>query len=142
MKRLVVGFAVAAVWLGAADIASASDMAVKARAPSAVPNWSGFYVGLHAGWAFANANATSRTDFGGLPVFAPASFDVGDSGALAGGQIGYNWQFGNWVFGLEADISGTGIGGFESQVPVRVIGLGAPADRCCSLPTFLESLVF
>jgi outer membrane immunogenic protein len=25
------------------------------------------------------------------------------NGAIAGGQIGYNWQSNNWVFGLEAD---------------------------------------
>jgi outer membrane immunogenic protein len=25
------------------------------------------------------------------------------NGAIAGGQIGYNWQANNWVFGLEAD---------------------------------------
>src|SRR6267378_1588067 len=30
-----------------------------------------------------------------------ANFDI--SGGLAGGQVGYNWQAGSWVFGVEAD---------------------------------------
>jgi outer membrane immunogenic protein len=29
------------------------------------------------------------------------------NGVLGGGQIGYNWQQGNWVFGLEVDGQGT-----------------------------------
>lgn len=29
-----------------------------------------------------------------------------DSGFIGGGQFGYNWQAGNWVYGLEADFDG------------------------------------
>jgi opacity protein-like surface antigen len=29
------------------------------------------------------------------------------NGVVGGGQIGYNWQMQNWVWGLEADIQGT-----------------------------------
>ena len=35
-----------------------------------------------------------------------AGFDM--NGAIAGGQIGYNWQSSNWVFGLEADAAVVG----------------------------------
>jgi len=51
MKRIVAAVAFAVI--GASSIASAADMAVKARSPVAVVdpayNWSGFYVGLNAG---------------------------------------------------------------------------------------------
>ena len=30
------------------------------------------------------------------------------NGVIGGGQIGYNWQFSNWVFGFEADIQASG----------------------------------
>jgi outer membrane immunogenic protein len=33
---------------------------------------------------------------------------VHPDGVIGGGQIGYNWQFGNWVPGIEADIQGSG----------------------------------
>jgi hypothetical protein len=52
--------------------------------------WTG--VGVHAGGGWA--------DLG-----------VGDTGSgfIGGGQVGYNYQINQWVFGLEADISGSGI---------------------------------
>ena len=54
--------------------------------------WTGLYVGVHAGGGWA--------DLG-----------VGDTGSgfIGGGQVGYNYQINQWVFGLEADISGSGI---------------------------------
>jgi outer membrane immunogenic protein len=44
------------------------------------------------------------------------------SGWVAGGQAGYNWQQGSWVYGLETDLSGTGLkssmsGGLTSTLP-------------------------
>jgi outer membrane immunogenic protein len=38
------------------------------------------------------------------------------NGVIGGGQIGYNWQQSNWVFGLEADIQGSGQKGNNSAV--------------------------
>jgi outer membrane immunogenic protein len=37
-------------------------------------------------------------------------------GVVGGGQIGYNWQKSNWVFGLEADIQGSGQKGSGNAV--------------------------
>ena len=42
---------------------------------------------------------------GQVPL-ASGTADV--KGPLAGGQIGYNWQSGAWVWGLETDIQWTG----------------------------------
>lgn len=120
--------AVACGILLAASAGHAADMALVTKAPpvAAVAGWGGFYMGLHAGYGFGNANATSRTDVGALTVFAPASFDMGGHGPLFGGQIGYNWQSGNWVLGLEGDVSGVGISGFDSRPPIGVLGYTAP----------------
>jgi outer membrane immunogenic protein len=38
------------------------------------------------------------------------------NGVIGGGQIGYNWQRDRWVFGLEADIQGSGQKGSGSAV--------------------------
>jgi outer membrane immunogenic protein len=47
-------------------------------------------------------------------IFSCAAFDgatctIRDTGAVAGGQIGYNWQQRDWVFGVEADGSWAGL---------------------------------
>jgi outer membrane immunogenic protein len=75
-------------------------------------NWTGFYVGLNAGWARARSDVSNSTDAGGY--FFPAnvaglnaagSFGTSDDGFTGGGQIGYNWQTGIWVLGVEGDFS-------------------------------------
>lgn len=108
MKKIVLALGV----LGAASSAQAADMAarmpMKAPAPMiAVYNWTGFYVGAHVGGAFSNSSAvTSVTATGALS----SAGNSNDSTVFGGGQIGYNWQFSpNWVFGIEADLSGSDI---------------------------------
>ena len=47
-------------------------------------------------------------------------------GVIGGGQIGYNWQVQNWVWGLEADIQGSGQkGGRDFLCPTGVCTPGA-----------------
>ena len=111
MNKLLASAAFGALILGAAS-ASAADLAArpytKAPPPAVVAtvyDWSGFYIGINGGWAESRDrrvfDATS-TLFG--------SYDA--NGPTVGGQIGYRWQTGGWVFGLEAqgnwaDVSGS-----------------------------------
>jgi outer membrane immunogenic protein len=103
--------------------AVAADLPVKAPPPVApVMTWTGFYVGLNAGGAWDDDRSVNTV---GVPVagFAdgvgPGSYVVksaagatgtvpdGNNGRfIGGGQIGYNWQFGQGVAGFEADIDG------------------------------------
>ena len=89
--------------LGIAAPASAADLAARpyTKAPpmvAAAYDWSGFYIGANGGWG------SSRNSWDSV---APAAL-VGPEGShdatggVAGGQIGYRWQTGTWVFGLEA----------------------------------------
>ena len=55
-------------------------------------NWSGLYVGANGGYGWS-----ANTD------------PLDPTGAFGGGQIGYNFQRGNIVFGIEADIQGSGV---------------------------------
>lgn len=87
--------------------AAAADLAARpyTKAPpqmiAAVYDWSGFYVGVNGGWG-TSGNCWTNTAVGGVP-FAPAAEGCHDAdGGTVGGQIGYRWQAGNWVFGLEA----------------------------------------
>jgi outer membrane immunogenic protein len=76
--------------------ASAADMPTKAPAyaPVAMYNWSGLYVGVNAGYGWGRFSDS----VGGINV----------NGFVGGGQLGYNWQTGNLVFGLETDFQGSG----------------------------------
>jgi opacity protein-like surface antigen/outer membrane protease len=67
--------------------------------PPFVWNWTGFYVGAHAGLALS---ATNFSDPFGFSMFGDTVRSPGFSG---GGQIGFNWQpaGSQWVFGVEAD---------------------------------------
>jgi outer membrane immunogenic protein len=82
-------------------IAQAADLVRPAykAAPAAVTpvyNWGGFYIGAHAGWGFAHNRF--RDTVSGID-----SADFFADGGFAGGQIGYNWQYGAWVFGVEGE---------------------------------------
>jgi len=39
----------------------------------------------------------------------PLSYSLDRNGYVAGGQLGYNHQISQWLFGIEADISATGL---------------------------------
>ena len=89
--------------LGAGAPAVAADLAARpyTKAPpmvAAVYDWSGFYIGANGGWG------SSRNCWDFQPVLGGnVSEGCHDgTGGTVGGQIGYRWQAGTWVFGLEA----------------------------------------
>ena len=74
--------------------------------PYAVYNWAGFYVGGHLGGSSSSeiwTNTANTTRFGDLGP--QQGFSQRGTGVFGGGQIGYNWQASNYVFGLEGTIS-------------------------------------
>ena len=114
MKRLLL----AAVGLAAvaATSALAADMPPRGRlppprAPAYVPffTWNGFYVGINAGYGFGHSKWTDT-----VTQASTGNFNV--SGALVGGTIGYNVQFGAFVFGLEGDIDWSNIKGSTTHL--------------------------
>ena len=102
MKRLVFGAAVAVAFAApawAADIpARTYTKAPVYTAPAVIYNWTGFYIGGNAGWGESH----SCTDFVSVAGLITTDACVSKSGGLVGGQVGYRWQFGQAVFGLEA----------------------------------------
>ena len=100
----------------------AADLAPRpyAKAPVVVDpgyNWSGFYAGLNIGYSWGRSSGTQSfidTVSGTVLNSNAVKFDM--DGVIGGGQIGYNWQRDKWVFGLEADIQGSGQKGSGSGV--------------------------
>jgi outer membrane immunogenic protein len=105
MKKFLLG-TVGLVALGMAAPAVAADLAArpyKAAPPIAMPmmyDWSGFYIGANAGYGWSNQclDITAVGFLGG--TFAEGCRSAG--GGVVGGQVGYRWQTGTWVFGVEA----------------------------------------
>jgi outer membrane immunogenic protein len=64
-------------------------------------NWTGFYVGINGGGAWGSSDFAAP--------FTTGSFDI--SGGVVGGTVGYNWQMGQIVFGLEGDVDWSNIRG-------------------------------
>lgn len=119
MKRILMGIAVAASLV--ATGALAADLPVPARTYTKAPvyvepvfTWTGFYVGGNLGYSWGNSdNSTTINRFlTGTPLLATLNGTNTSSnnvnGVIGGGQFGYNWQMQNWLFGLEADIQGSG----------------------------------
>ena len=124
--------------------AQAADMAVKAPvAPVvAVHGWTGLYVGLNAGGVWGNTDIDYRaSDFGfsgpaGAALLnSVASGKVESSGFTAGGQIGYNYQFGRTVLGVEADLQYTDLSGSRFVSLTVPPALGGPL-----IDTFSQSM--
>ncbi len=118
MRQLILAAALAAFTGGA----YAADMPLKApAAPPPAPSWTGFYIGINGGGAWGQVDP-GAANIGPDSFFAPGNvgavragagthFDT--SGGVAGGQLGYLYQVGPAILGLEAafdwsDVSGTG----------------------------------
>jgi outer membrane immunogenic protein len=103
MRKFLLG-AVALLALGMTVPASAADLAPRPytkAAPVMMPaiyDWSGFYIGLNGGWG-SSRNCWDATALG---VFLGAEGCHNSTGGVAGGQMGYRWQTGAVVLGVEA----------------------------------------
>src|SRR5215475_13128081 len=105
-KLIKLGFATAML----ASACAASDAADAVRGPAYPPpvrgpayppppppvplfyNWTGLYVGAHVGGGWADLGVGST-----------------GSGVIGGGQVGYNYQINQLVFGVEAEVSAASI---------------------------------
>src|SRR5215469_8215608 len=122
MRKLLLAAALVAFTSGA----YAADMPYKAPpAPLPAPSWTGWYIGINGGGAWGQVdpgaadagpdNFFAIGNVGAVKAGAGTHFDT--SGGLAGGQIGYLYQVGPAILGVEAafywsDVSGTGGVGF------------------------------
>jgi len=141
-------------------------------APVAVYNWTGFYIGGNVGYSWGRgsgdlagtATTTTRTRVfrtagptlisddtvvgAAVPFIGTGSANNID-GIIGGGQIGYNWQSGPVLFGLEADFQGSGergsstfcqtlacpVGSLTGSVDHKLRWFGTVRGRAGWLPT-------
>ena len=126
MRDTVLAFLISAsLGFGLQQTALAADMPVKApvhKAPMVAPvyDWSGLYVGAHIGGAWSNSTLTSNT--------IGTSWDTGGTGFIGGLQAGYNFQAGNFLFGVEGDFDWTTFAGTSGPVATPLGNLQASAS--------------
>jgi outer membrane immunogenic protein len=110
MRLKLIGTAVAALSLLATTFsAQAADIPRPVykgvRSVVAYYNWTGFYLGINAGYGWGS----STWDFAGLIPVGPIS--TSPKGWMIGLTLGYNYQVGSFVFGLEGDVDWSNVKG-------------------------------
>jgi outer membrane immunogenic protein len=128
MRRILLAIAAIA---SSSSFASAADLPAsvyKAPVMAPVASWTGFYAGLNGGYAFAHQSVdpTVVSEACDNPLGCPqilALLSTGRSmnpGGFTGGlQFGYNQQYGNMLFGLEADVDYSRLNGSFAYGPIR-----------------------
>ena len=101
-------FLMAALLAGVASSAMAADLPTRKAPPAPaqvyapVFTWTGFYAGVNGGWGWANPSSSNFSSAGG---------------GILGAQVGYNYQVGQFVGGVEADANWTGMKSTNTYVP-------------------------
>jgi outer membrane immunogenic protein len=117
-SKLMLFTAVAISTILGVGAAASADLPMKSMpyaAPAPVFSWTGCYVGVHAG-AGVMRDSVGATSMMGLGT------NYTGTGGLAGGQLGCNYQDGNWVFGAEGE--GYWSGMKTSNVSTDSLGFG------------------
>jgi outer membrane immunogenic protein len=152
--RFLYGIGLLAFAAAGAGSAIAADFPVKAApppvavSPVVVPDWVGFYVGIHGGGGGAHTSTEQQTfftsNFVTTPIFSVP--DTNASGGIFGFQFGHNWQWGPVVGGLEIDFSGASIEGtstfFITGDPFDTFTRESKIDELASVRGRLGYLIF
>jgi opacity protein-like surface antigen len=112
--------------LGWSTVAFAADLPVKASPLGPVAyNWTGVYGGVHAGYG------------AGMKDWSNSNFDYIAKGPFGGVQLGVNQQIGNWLIGLEGDVSWDGV---KNTQTIVVGGQRVGFTTAASATSSIESL--
>jgi opacity protein-like surface antigen len=110
-----------AVWLGFSLVSAAvaADMAVKAPVAAAPYDWTGPYLGANIGGSWSNNTAN----------VAGTAWDPGATAFIGGVQLGYNWQVGHVLLGVEGTFDGSVFGRPNLPLSTALGPVGANAHQ-------------
>jgi outer membrane immunogenic protein len=136
MRRSVGGSLIAAaLFLGSPAVSSAADLPQKA--PSMIASvsafsWTGFYIGANVGYGWGKFDGTSTITGNTVVGTTSTPGSVTMNGINGGGQLGYNWQTGALVLGIEGDFQGSG----ERHSSTMGCGVGCTFNSTTKLDSF------
>jgi outer membrane immunogenic protein len=87
-------------WVAIAASVQAADLSAY-KAPPAYYNWSGFYAGGNFGGIWSDGNLTDS--------LTGTTFSADHIGFAGGGQVGFNYQVGSFVWGIEGGLDRTSL---------------------------------
>lgn len=100
--------------------------------PTPGRDWSGFYLGVHAGGAWGRDDWSSPTGFlADASKYGSFPGGANPMGLLGGGQMGFNLQSGPWVVGIEASASAADIDAYAKCDAGNSKALDDPTGRTC-----------
>ncbi len=107
------GYTTAVLFLFAGPASTGAASAAPLPATPLDAQWGGFYAGgeLGGAWSRFDWSATNANYFNTLgPILLGTAFDQSAKGSvIGGGFIGYNFQSGPWVYGIEFSGSASGL---------------------------------
>ena len=125
LSAVTIGALCVAAQANAADLYAGNGL--KDSPVYAAPTWTGFYIGANVGggWSQLDSSITATNPrLDGLTL----NHTNEASGVVGGGQVGYNWQTGAFVIGVEADFGGFGFSRTSDIITVNGVGLGTKVD--------------
>ena len=124
MKRILLVGVLALAISGpafAADLPAAPPpRAAYVPAPPPVFSWTGFYIGINGGYGFGQSKWTS-TPLGTIGGFST-------NGPLAGATLGGNYQWGQFVAGIEGDFDWQNLRGSQTNGPCAAVSCATASN--------------
>ena len=115
MKRIL-SIAAALALLSGTQVSAADLPPPPLYAPPPVFSWTGFYLGINAGYGFGQSSWSDP--------FNGSTGNFNTSGFLIGGTLGANYQIGSFVIGLEGDGDWNDANGTTFSVAGNCVGVG------------------
>jgi outer membrane immunogenic protein len=121
MRKAVAGAAALALVVNSSSFALADGMPGNPGPAHAPFSWTGFYIGANGGYGDnfdRNDNFILSNNLG----FTATTRGVQPEGGFGGGQLGYNWQQGSLLLGVEADLQGADVSAGFAGRPIDAGG--------------------
>ncbi|HEY4141352.1 MAG TPA: outer membrane protein [Pseudolabrys sp.] len=130
LHRTLAAVLVAAGFGGLSSAVLGADL--PARMPTKAPfigapyNWTGFYLGANGGYGWSGQTVGVNFDVSAVQTVLsdiPGVHDIAGNakGGLGGAQLGYNWQAGRMVYGIELDFDGADISSSQDTQAIFVV---------------------
>src|SRR5579872_7236393 len=102
-SKVLLSSAAVALALSVGTEVQAADLALKAGPIASYADWAGAYIGGNVGVARMNTTCTALQYEYSCGEYSGQGSTNSGTGILAGGQLGYNFQQQNFVFGVLFD---------------------------------------